>query len=245
MNDNPHRCMRCSVMAAMACLLTVWTLSVETALAQQTARPEVRNTEEFNHNWRFHLRAEDGAETASHENSGWQTVRLPHDWAISGPFDESLPGNTGKLPWRGEGWYRKTFNVDAAEIDNRFYLNFDGVMAFPQVYVNGELAGSWDYGYMAFQVDATPFIKAGENTVAVHVDTTNHHSRWYPGAGINLRREPAPRSWSAGGCLLSSSDAATTRNHERHGDQHLAHQPQSPRGRGAGYVRPDGDYRLR
>ena len=65
------------------------------------------------------------------------------------------------------------------------FLDFDGVMAFPQIYVNGELAGEWDYGYTSFRVDATKLVKFGEpNTVAVRVDTTNHGSRWYPGAGI-------------------------------------------------------------
>ena len=68
---------------------------------------------------------------------------------------------------------------------NRVYLDFDGVMAFPKVYVNGKLAGEWDYGYTSFRVDATPFVKFGEpNVVAVRVDTTKHGTRWYPGAGI-------------------------------------------------------------
>ncbi len=58
-------------------------------------------------------------------------------------------------------------------------------MAFPQVHVNGQLAGQWDYGYMSFRVDATPFVRFGQtNTIAVHVDTRNHGTRWYPGAGI-------------------------------------------------------------
>ncbi len=65
------------------------------------------------------------------------------------------------------------------------YFDFDGVMAFPKVYVNGQLAGEWDYGYMAFRVDATPYIRFGErNVIAVQADTRRHQSRWYPGAGI-------------------------------------------------------------
>ena len=67
----------------------------------------------------------------------------------------------------------------------RVYFDFDGVMAFPKVYVNGQLAGQWDYGYMSFRVDATPYVKFGvANVIAVHVDTRNHGTRWYPGAGI-------------------------------------------------------------
>lgn len=135
--------------------------------------------------WRFHVGPCENGAAADCDDSQWQIVRLPHDWAIAGPFDDKFDGRTGKLPWRGEGWYRKTFTLDAKDRGRRIYLDFDGVMARPRVYVNGELAGQWDYGYMSFRVDATPHVRyGGENTVAVHVDTRQHGSRWYPGAGI-------------------------------------------------------------
>jgi len=128
-----------------------------------------------------------GQRISSHgfNDSHWQAVRLPHDWAISGPFDPNGNGDTGKLPWRGQGWYRKVFTLDAGTSAGRVYLDFDGVMAQPRVYINGQLAGAWDYGYNSFRIDATPFISLGEkNVVAVHADTRRHNSRWYPGAGI-------------------------------------------------------------
>ena len=119
------------------------------------------------------------------DDSAWQPVRLPHDWAIAGPFDPDGDGGSGKLPWKGVGWYRKTFTLDEADAGREVYLDFDGVMAFPKVYINGQLAGEWDYGYTSFRVDATPYVKFGEpNTVAVRVDTRNWGTRWYPGAGI-------------------------------------------------------------
>ncbi len=119
------------------------------------------------------------------DDSNWQPVRLPHDWAIAGPFDPAGDGSTGKLPWKGVGWYRKTFTLDAKYSDRRVYIDFDGVMAFPKVYVNGVLAGEWDYGYNSFRIDATPHINFGEkNVIAVAADTRRHRSRWYPGAGI-------------------------------------------------------------
>ncbi len=139
----------------------------------------------FNGDWKFAKGNQPGAENAEFDDSAWQTVRLPHDWAISGPFNLSENGYAGKLPWKGEGWYRKTFKLDDWSKKCRVYLDFDGVMAFPKVYVNGQLAGQWDYGYMSFRVNATPFVKFGQsNTVAVYVDTRNHGTRWYPGAGI-------------------------------------------------------------
>jgi beta-galactosidase len=146
-----------------------------------TGRPS-----DFNDGWRFILaELDESAAAPRYDDRGWQPVRLPHDWAISGPFDPDGDGSTAKLPWRGVGWYRKTFTLDAADAGKRVYFDFDGVMAFPLVYINGQLAGSWDYGYVSFRVDATPYVKfGGENTIAVKADTRRHFSRWYPGAGI-------------------------------------------------------------
>ena len=91
-------------------------------------------------------------------------MRLPHDWAIAGPFDPERRGHTGQAAVAGVGWYRKSFTLDR-DAGKQVYLDFDGVMAFPKVYVNGKLAGEWDYGYTSFRVDATPFVKFGEPNI--------------------------------------------------------------------------------
>jgi beta-galactosidase len=144
-----------------------------------------RRVENFNRDWRFAKGAQPGAEAAGFDDAKWEPVRLPHDWAIAGPYEPKGDPHTGKLPWRGEGWYRKTFTLPASDAGKRVYLDFDGVMAMSTVYVNGQKAGGWDYGYVSFRVDLTDFVKPGQvNVVAVHVDTRDHHSRWYPGAGI-------------------------------------------------------------
>ena len=129
------------------------------------------------------------AAAVAFDDSAWQVVEVPHDWAISGPFDPESVGGSGKLPWQGVGWYRRTFELGEAEFarvkaGGALWLEFDGVMASPKVYVNGKLAGGWDYGYMGFRVDVAPFARAGENVLAVRADTRDHKSRWYPGAGI-------------------------------------------------------------
>lgn len=136
--------------------------------------------------WRFHLGpAPAGAEAAGFDDSAWREVRVPHDWAIEGPFDAAGDGGTARLPWKNEGWYRRQFELPADGRGRRVYFDFDGVMAFPKVYINGQLAGEWDYGYTSFRIDATPFLQwGGHNTLAVHVDTKRWGSRWYPGAGI-------------------------------------------------------------
>jgi beta-galactosidase len=144
-----------------------------------------REVSDFDRDWRFTKGDQpDAAKQLAFDDSAWQAVRLPHDWAIAGPFDPAGNGNTGKLPWQGVGWYRKTFTPKGAP-GQRVYFDFDGVMASPKVYVNGQLAGDWNYGYMSFRVDATSYIHFGErNVIAVQVDTRKHQSRWYPGAGI-------------------------------------------------------------
>jgi beta-galactosidase len=149
------------------------------------AEPAPCRVEDFNLGWKFAQGAPPGAEASGFDDSAWEAVRLPHDWAIRGPYDVQGEPRSGKLPWRGEAWYRKTFSLPAADAGKRVYLDFDGVMAMPTVYINGRKAGGWDYGYVAFRVDVTDYIQTEQpNVVAVHVDTRTHFSRWYPGAGI-------------------------------------------------------------
>ena len=119
------------------------------------------------------------------DNQGWESVTIPHDWAIKGPFILDGNGSTGKLPWKGQAWYRKQLDIPKSSTGKRLYLIFDGVMAFPKKNINGVLAGEWDYGYNSFYVDITDFVKIGsENILTVHADTRAFDSRWYPGAGI-------------------------------------------------------------
>ena len=117
---------------------------------------------------------------------GWKSVRLPHDWAVSGPFVAACPdGKTGKLPWRGVGYYRRTLVVSEKAKGKYVALHFNGVMSRPEVFLNGEKVGGTDYGYLGFEVDVSDKIRFGEdNTLVVRADTSSHASRWYPGAGI-------------------------------------------------------------
>jgi beta-galactosidase len=96
--------------------------------------------------WKFIKGNPENAAKTDFDATSWQSVNIPHDWAIGEPFIIYGDGNTGKLPWKGEGWYRKKLEIPSAYKHKRIYLIFDGVMAFPKVYVNGKLAGEWDYG---------------------------------------------------------------------------------------------------
>lgn len=151
----------------------------------QNITSQERVVHELSEGWKFAKGEIPGAWLPGFNDSGWQNVTVPHDWAIEGPFNRESDGNTGKLPWKGEGWYRLKLSIPPSLSGKRIYLLFDGVMAFPAVYVNGEKAGGWDYGYNSFYIDITQYARPGtDNLIAVHADTRPHDSRWYPGAGI-------------------------------------------------------------
>ena len=119
------------------------------------------------------------------DDSAWRKLDLPHDWAVEGPFNIKLPGNTGKLPYAGIGWYRKHFSIPSSEAGTRFALELDGAMSHAMVWCNGEFVGGWPYGYSSFRFDLTPYLKPGvENVLAIRLDNPGDSSRWYPGAGI-------------------------------------------------------------
>lgn len=139
----------------------------------------------FNVDWKFHLGDLPGAYSTDLDDSEWTTVSIPHDWAVEGQFDEMLPANTGKLPWKGVGWYRKEFGLGSMSMGKQIYILFDGIMAFPEVYINGQLVGKWDNGYNSFYLNITDYIDyIGKNKIAIKVDTRKWDSRWYPGAGV-------------------------------------------------------------
>jgi beta-galactosidase len=174
-------------------LLTMLLMATSTAFAQQ--RQEIVLAE----NWQFYAE-QSGIAEHSQDKITWKTVSVPHDWAINGPFDKKWDlqmvaieqngekeateksGRSGALPWIGKGHYKRTFNIP--EGYERAELLFDGAMAEPTIFVNGQQAGYWAYGYNAFRIDITPYIKKGENLLEVNLKNVEESSRWYPGAGI-------------------------------------------------------------
>ena len=150
----------------------------------------ISDTWKFAQVWKdtFPATAAEHPETPSFDSTNlvWKSVRIPHDWAIEGPFDPACAhGATGKLPWRGIGYYRRQLVLPASAKGSYVGIRFNGVMSRPEVYLNGEKVGGWDYGYASFELDVSDRVRFGEkNELVVKVDTTKHFSRWYPGAGI-------------------------------------------------------------
>ncbi len=152
--------------------------------------------------WKFFKGELKAAQAIDYDDSNWQSVSVPHDWAIYGPFDKEIDkqtvaitqngekvatektGRTGALPFIGTGWYRKSFEIADFAEDKKAILLFEGAMSEPQVYLNGEKIGEWAYGYAYFYFDISDKLRAGKNTLAVQLSNKEFSSRWYPGAGL-------------------------------------------------------------
>ena len=154
-------------------------------------------------NWKFTREDKQEFIFPAYDDKQWQTVTVPHDWAIYGPFSsqndkqnvaisqdgqtEAMEhaGRTGGLPFVGTGWYRTKFEIPNYNKGKRVSLLFDGAMSHANVYVNGHKVGYWPYGYNSFHFDITQYLNPeGENTLAVRLENLPESSRWYPGAGL-------------------------------------------------------------
>jgi len=150
---------------------------------------QVRKTESFDANWHFYRGDIQGAEKSSFNDSAWRLLNVPHDWSIEGPYDKANPTarGGGYLP-AGIGWYRKDFTLNEADAQKQHFIEFDGVMANSDVWVNGVHLGRRPYGYISFAYELTKHLNYGKgkiNTIAVRADNTiQPASRYYTGAGI-------------------------------------------------------------
>ena len=160
-----------------------------------------RNEQLLEEGWRFTKGDVTDAATPGFNDSRWESVTVPHDWAIYGPFSREndlqnvavtqnfetqasiKTGRTGGLPYVGVGWYRTTFDTKP---DQEVTLVFDGAMSEARVYVNGQEACFWPCGYNSFYCNVTRLINPDgrNNTLAVRLENRPQSSRWYPGAGL-------------------------------------------------------------
>ncbi len=154
---------------------------------------QVRKTIDFNKEWKFFMGDDSLATVISYNDSRWRQLDLPHDWSIEGNYSESNPATTqgGALPG-GIGWYRKHFRMAEADLKKNISIEFDGIYRNSKVWINGHFLGKRPNGYISFQYELSPYLKAGENVIAVKVDNSDQpNSRWYSGSGIyrNVRLE--------------------------------------------------------
>ena len=165
----------------------------------------------LNPDWRFHLGDAADADFMGHDDNAWRRVTLPHDWAVEHPFDRRHASGTGYLPG-GTAWYRKHFSLTEADASKRVRLTFQGVYKHAKVWINSNYLGRHAYGYTSFSFDISPFVKPGENVIAVRVEHEDvADSRWYTGSGIDrpvTLTVSEPVSFQEHGIFVSTLPAA-------------------------------------
>ena len=141
---------------------------------------------DWNAGWRFSKGEFAAAMSPGFDDGGWRPVSAPHDWSTEEPFRADYGSGNGYAAG-GIGWYRKHFQTDPAWEGRAVAVEFDGVYANAEVWLNGQLVGGRPYGYSSFALELTPFLKSGaaDNVLAVRVDHSRFaDSRWYTGSGI-------------------------------------------------------------
>jgi beta-galactosidase len=133
------------------------------------------------------------------KDEGWTAINLPHDWALELPFVPSVnpPAEEDpraahgfkplgrEYPQTSVGWYRKVFDLPAADAGKRLALKFDGVFRAATVIFNGYIVATSGSGYRSFEVDVTDFANVGgKNVLVVRVDASLGEGWFYEGAGI-------------------------------------------------------------
>ncbi len=168
-------------------LKTLFYLGIVLVFASSVSAQSARVTTQFDSDWRFIKGDHENAEQTSFDDSAWRRLDVPHDWSIEGPFDAKNPtgGGGGFLP-SGIGWYRKHFTLPVAQQSRRVLIEFDGVMANSDVWINGFHLGKRPYGYVSFGYNLSDHLNFGkDNILVVRSDTSQQPaSRWYTGAGI-------------------------------------------------------------
>ena len=167
--------------------LTPLILAVSSFAAAINANTQARIIKPFDSDWRFFQGDANNAEKADFDDSAWRKLNIPHDWSIEGAIDEKNPtGKGGGYFPAGIGWYRKHFTIPANYKNRRVFIEFDGVMANSDVWINGVHLGKRPYGYVSFAYELTQHLNFGkDNVIAVRADNSAQPaSRWYTGAGI-------------------------------------------------------------
>ncbi len=139
----------------------------------------------WNFDWRFQLGNPANAANPTLDDSNWRMLDLPHDFQFEQPWDEQMGGARGFKPMC-DGWYRKHFIAPEEWKGKQVLLDFEGIIYYSDVYVNGHKVASQEYGYCGFETEISKYLNWGEeNVIAVYANTGKRNgSRWYTGGGI-------------------------------------------------------------
>lgn len=169
-------------------IISVFALTCFLLNGNQINAQNPRQTVSFDADWKFFLGDDPAAKNNNYNDTQWRTLNLPHDWSITGNFDEKNPTTQaeGGLP-AGIGWYRKSFIVPKTSVGKKIFIDFDGVYHNSEVWINGHYLGKRPNGYISFRYELTPYLHSGQfkNVIAVRADNSDQpNSRWYSGSGI-------------------------------------------------------------
>ncbi len=173
-------------MKTVLSLLLLMLVGVSSCFEYNIYKEQYRTRKNIDFDWNFKLGDFPGAENIGYNDSEWRLLDLPHDWSIEGEYDENNEaGIRGAYLPCGIGWYRKSLEWNKAWKGKKVFIQFDGVYMNSEVWINGTHLGKRPYGYIGFAYDLTPYLKKGNNVIAVRVDNSKvPSSRWYTGSGI-------------------------------------------------------------
>ena len=175
----------------------LWSLCIVILLSNGfSLRAQTRNVITLKHGWKFNKGQHPNASKIAFDDSKWETVTVPHDWAIYGPFEKEVDkqivaitqngeetatektGRTGALPYIGEAWYRNVFSLENYDDTKKVILLFEGAMSEPEIFLNDKKIGEWKYGYSYFYFDVSEYINGkSENSLAVKLTNVGKSSR--------------------------------------------------------------------
>ncbi len=140
----------------------------------------------LNFGWKFQLGEVKDGEKTNLDDSQWRELDLPYDYQLNMPWKETANRARAFKEMSG-AWFRKSFRPCETWEGRQVLIDFEGMMYYGDVYLNGEKIGSTEYGYCGFECDVTNKIKYGQdNLLAVYTHTgVEGGSRWYTGGGIN------------------------------------------------------------
>ena len=147
---------------------TLWLLLIALSGAGLTtslyASP-VRQIRPLGQSWLFLRQDLANGGSLAIDDSGWERIDLPHTY-------NAIDGTTSTTFYRGPAWYRRTVVLASTLLDRHTYIEFDGVTLAADLWVNGQKVGGHEGGFARFRFDITPFLKTGENQLAVRVDNS-------------------------------------------------------------------------
>lgn len=176
----------------MRSIYSLLLLLITLELSSCSEKKPTPREQSFDEGWLFHRGDIIEGERSDLDDSQWRLVNLPHDWSIenipgtNSPFTaDAITEVSGGFTVGGTGWYRKHFYVDTAEKGKCIVVAFDGIYMNADIWVNDRHVANHVYGYTAFELDITDYVRFGEkNLIAVRVKNEGLNCRWYTGSGI-------------------------------------------------------------